>query len=89
MDPEPVMTFLLAHGLPGRAIITHVRDTRTTAPSDDPRIELTLEVTVGDDAPYTATHTLVIAWIAIRGFHPGATVPVRVDPADERSLIIA
>jgi hypothetical protein len=88
MDPAPAMDFLLAHGLPGRAIITRVRDTRTTAPDADPRIELTLEVTVGDNAPYTTIHAQVIARIAVEGFQPGATVPVRVDPADEHSLII-
>ncbi len=50
--------------------------------------EQTLEITVGDKAPYTATHAQVISRIAVAGFQPGATVPVRVDPVDERSLII-
>jgi hypothetical protein len=79
---------LAVNGVPGRAVVTHIRDTGMTI-NDNPRVELTLDVTVGDNAPYTATHTQVISRIAVAGFQPGATVPVRVDPADERSLIIA
>jgi hypothetical protein len=82
-----VANHLAIHGIPGRAIITAIKDTATTV-NDNPRVELTLEVTVGDDAPYTATHAQVISRIAVAGFQPGATVPVRVDPADGQSLII-
>jgi hypothetical protein len=82
-----VANHLAAHGIPGRAVITAIRDTGMTV-NDNPRVSLTLEVTVGDKAPYTATHDQVISRIAVAGFQPGATVPVRVDPVDERSLII-
>jgi hypothetical protein len=83
-----VANHLAAHGVPGRAVITALRDTGMTV-NDNPRVELTLEVTVGEKPPYTTTHAQVISRIALGGFQPGATVPVRVDPADERSLIIA
>ena len=82
-----VADHLAVHGLPGRAVITAIKDTGMSV-NDNPRVELTLEVTVGDKAPYTATHAQVISRIAVAGFQPGATVPVRVDPVDERSLII-
>jgi hypothetical protein len=82
-----VANHLAVHGIPGRAIITSISDTGMTV-NDNPRVSLTLEVTVGDKAPYTATHDQVISRIAVAGFQPGATVPVRVDPVDERSLII-
>jgi hypothetical protein len=82
-----VANHLAVHGVPGRAVITEIRDTGMTV-NDNPRVSLTLEVTVGDKAPYTATHDQVISRIAVAGFQPGATVPVRVDPVDERSLII-
>jgi hypothetical protein len=83
-----VANHLAIHGVPGRAIITAIEDTGMSV-NDNPRVELTLEVTIGDEAPYTATHTQVISRIAVAGFQPGATVPVRVDPADPQSLIIA
>ena len=82
-----VANHLAVHGVPGRAVITAISDTGMTV-NDNPRVSLTLEVTVGDKAPYTATHDQVISRIAVAGFQPGATVPVRVDPVDERSLII-
>ena len=82
-----VANHLAVHGVPGRAVITAIQDTGMTV-NDNPRVSLTLEVTVGDKAPYTATHDQVISRIAVAGFQPGATVPVRVDPVDERSLII-
>jgi hypothetical protein len=82
-----VANHLAIHGLPGRALITAIEDTGMTV-NDNPRVALTLEVTVGDQAPYTATRTQVISRIAVAGFQPGATVPVRVDPADPHSLII-
>ncbi len=82
-----VANHLAVHGLPGRAVITAIKDTGVSV-NDNPRVELTLEVTVGDKAPYSATHAQVISRIAVAGFQPGATVPVRVDPVDERSLII-
>ena len=82
-----VANHLAVHGLHGLAVITHAGDTGMSV-NDNPRVELTLEVTVGDKAPYTTTHAQVISCIAVGGYQPGATVPVRVDPADERSLII-
>lgn len=82
-----VANHLAVHGLPGRAVITDIQDTGVSV-NDNPRVALTLEVTVGDKAPYTVTHNQVISRIAVAGFQPGATVPVRVDPVDEHSLII-
>jgi hypothetical protein len=43
-----------------------------------------------DGAPaYAASVTQVISRLAVANFRPGATVPVRVDPADPAELIIA
>jgi hypothetical protein len=78
---------LAVHGLPGRAIITGIRDTGISI-DRNPCVELDLDVTLGDRAPYAVSHRQVISRIAVAGFQPGATVPVRVDPADERTLIV-
>jgi hypothetical protein len=48
-----------------------------------------LQVTVDGMQPYPATHRQVIAMIAAPQFQPGATVPVKVDPAEPTSLIVA
>lgn len=78
----------MAHGRVGCATITAIRDTGI-AIEDDPTVELDLSVSIDGAAPYAVTHRLTIARIAIASFQPGATVPVRVDPADQTLLIIA
>jgi hypothetical protein len=78
---------LMTSGRVGSATITAVRDTGMTI-NDNPTIELDLAVSVDGAAPYAATHRQTISRIAIPSFQPGATIPVRVDPADQSSLII-
>ena len=53
-----------------------------------PTVELDLSVSVDGAEPYAVTHRQTISRIAIPSFQPGATVPVRVDPADRTSLMI-
>ena len=48
-----------------------------------------LQVAVDGSTPYPVTHRQVLAMVALPGFQPGASVPVRVDPNDQQSLIIA
>jgi hypothetical protein len=79
--------YLALNGRTGTATIHAVRDTGTTI-NDDPTIEFDLAVTVEGGAPYAVTHTQTIARTAIPSFQPGATIPVRVDPADPGSLMI-
>lgn len=78
---------LMSNGRAGSATITAVRDTGVMI-GDDPTVELDLSVSLSGSAPYTVTHRQTISRIAIPSFQPGATVPVRVDPADHRSLMI-
>jgi hypothetical protein len=78
---------LMANGQAGSATITAIRDTGMTI-NDNPTVELDLSVTVNGAEPYAVTHRQTISRIAIASFQPGATVPVRVDPADRQSLII-
>jgi len=79
---------LSANGRPGTATITAMRRTGTFV-DENPEIEMDLQVTVDGMAPYPATHRQVIATIAAPQFQPGATVPVKVDPAEPTSLIVA
>jgi hypothetical protein len=79
---------LMATGRQGTAIVTALRDTGMTV-NDNPQVELDLDVTVEGMPVYPVTHRQVISRLAIAGFQPGATVPVRVDPMEPRTLIIA
>jgi hypothetical protein len=78
---------LMANGRPGSATITAVRDTGLTI-NDNPTVEFDLAVALDGGAPYDVTHRQTISRIAIPSFQPGATIPVRVDPADRQSLMI-
>ena len=80
--------YLMTSGLVGQATITALRQTGTFV-NENPQVELDLQVAVGDTPPYAVKHRQVIALVAIPGFQPGATVPVRVDPRDPQSLIVA
>ncbi|MDA0181074.1 DUF3592 domain-containing protein [Solirubrobacter phytolaccae] len=79
---------LAVNGLAGSATITSVRDTGTTI-NEHPLVELGLDVTLDGRPPYAVTHTQLISRLAAPGFTPGATVPVRVDPADPTSVMVA
>ena len=80
--------YLMAAGQPGQATISAIRQTGTTV-NYNPECDLDLQVSVNGSAPYPVTHRQVVAQIAVANFQPGATVSVRVDPADPQSLIVA
>lgn len=79
---------LMATGRQGTAVVTAIRDTGVTV-NDNPQVELDLDVTVEGMPVYPVTHRQVISRLAVAGFQPGAVVPVRVDPQQPRTLIIA
>ena len=79
--------YLMANGRQGSATIEALRDTGMTI-NDNPTVELDLSVTIDGAAAYAVTHKQTISRIAMPSFQPGATVPVRIDPADPHSLMI-
>lgn len=79
---------LMVTGRQGTATVTALRDTGVTI-NDNPQVELDLDVSVEGMPVYPVTHRQVISRLAVAGFQPGATLPVRVDPQQPRSLIIA
>ena len=79
---------LMANGRVGTAVITAVRQTGMFV-NENPQVEMDLQVTVEGIPSYATTHRQVIAQIAIPQFQPGSQVPVRVDPENPTSLIIA
>lgn len=79
---------LMTNGRPGTATVVALRKTGTFV-NENPQVEMDLDVTVEGLRTYRATHTQVLAMIAVPQFQPGASVPVRVDPHDPQSLIVA
>jgi hypothetical protein len=79
---------LMQVGRVGQATVMAIRDTGVTV-NENPQAELDLQVAVEGTPPYMVTHRQVIARIALAGFQPGASVPVRVDPQDPHKLIVA
>jgi hypothetical protein len=79
---------LVLGGRPGAATILAARPTGAIV-GGHPQLELDLEVRVPGLGPYRVTHRQVVATAASTSFAPGARVPVRVDPHDPRSLIVA
>jgi hypothetical protein len=80
--------YLMQSGRVGTATVTAVRQTGTFI-NNNPECELDLQVSVDGGEAYAVTHRQVLAMVALPGFQPGASVPVRVDPNDPSSLIIA
>ena len=80
--------YLMQAGRVGTATVSAVRQTGTFV-NNNPECELDLQVVVDAGTPYGVTHRQVLAMVALPGFQPGASVPVRVDPNDPNSLIIA
>jgi hypothetical protein len=80
--------YLMQAGRVGTATVSAVRQTGTFV-NNNPECELDLEVVVDGGTPYLVTHRQVLAIVALPGFQPGSSVPVRVDPDDSSSLIIA
>jgi hypothetical protein len=79
---------LMANGRQGTATIAGLRQTGTFV-NENPQVEMDLDVSVEGLEPYRVTHRQVLAMVAIPQFQPGASVPVRVDPQDPQSLIVA
>lgn len=80
--------YLMVSGRRGSAVITTISQTGMFI-NENPQVEMDLEVDVEGIPTYAVSHRQVIAQIAIPQFQPGATVPVRVDPSNPSSLIVA
>lgn len=78
---------LMATGLIGQATVESLRDTGMTI-NDNPQIEFDLLVTVESRDPYPVTHRQAVSRLVLANFQPGASIPVRVDPADPTRVLI-
>jgi len=78
---------LMSVGIQGQATVKEMRDTGKLV-NNMPEIEFDLDVQVEGRDPYTATLRQVVQHANLGQMQPGATVPVRVDPDDQNSLMI-
>lgn len=82
---------LVATGLSGQAMIVQMADTGMRI-NDQPRLQIVLDVYPlpgqAGFAPFRATHTGTVPMMAMARVAPGATVPVKCDPANPVNLTI-
>lgn len=74
-------------GMRGSATILSVSDSNVTI-NNDPMINMRLRVNISNHPPYEVDKRQVISRIAIGQFVPGAVLPVLVDPADPKDVMI-
>lgn len=79
---------VLLNGIPAQGRILAVAPTGTMI-NYQPVANITLEVHPMGGAPYQAQVTRIVSQFQMAQFQVGATVPVKVDPADASKVVIA
>jgi ribosomal protein L31 len=74
-------------GISGKAIITAVNDTGVTV-NNNPQVKLTLEIKNSFGQRYTTTCRTLVSRINPFAYQPGMEVPVKIDPKDEKNVVI-
>ena len=78
---------LMKTGIPGKATITEVRDTGVTI-NNSPQVKLTLDVKNQFGQIYTTSIRTLVSRIQPNMYQPGMAVPVKIDPKDEKNVVI-
>ena len=78
---------LMKTGLPGRATIKEVRDTGVTI-NNSPQVKLILEVKNNLGQTYEVSIRTLVSRINPGLYRPGMQVPVKIDPANEKNVVI-
>lgn len=74
-------------GLPGTAKILEVRDTGVTV-NNNPQVKLMLEVKSSLGQIFTTQVRTIVSRLQPGLFQPGMQVPVKIDPANEKNVVI-
>jgi hypothetical protein len=74
-------------GIPGKAKIIEVRNTNITV-NNNPEIKLMLEVKNNFGYTYTTTCRIIVSRLRPGLYQPGMEVPVKIDPKNEKNVII-
>jgi hypothetical protein len=78
---------VLAAGVSGTATITGVTQTGMYL-NEQPRIKMAMLVQLPGQAPYAAEHTEFVPLILLSRVQPGATLPVKVNPAQPQKVVV-
>jgi hypothetical protein len=79
---------LLQTGLPASAVVTSLRETGMVINNTNQVLHVGLRVQVGTGTPYDVVVKQAVPMMMMARIQPGATVGVRVDPADQANLVI-
>ena len=74
-------------GIPGKARILEVRDTGVTI-NNSPQVKLILEVKNDLGQKYTTECRVLVSRINPGAYVPGMEVPVKIDPKNEKNVVI-
>ncbi len=74
-------------GIPGKAVITEVRDTGVTI-NNSPQVKLLLEIKNSLGQKYTTTVRTLVSRLQPQLYQPGMTIPVLVDPKDDNIVVV-
>lgn len=74
-------------GIPGKAVVIDIKDTGVTI-NNNPQVKLTLEIKNSFGQKYTTTCRTLVSRINPYVFSTGMEVPVKIDPKDEKNVII-
>jgi hypothetical protein len=74
-------------GLPGKALITEVRDTGVTI-NNSPQVKLLVEIKNSLGQKYTTTIRTLVSRLQPFIYQPGMTIPVLIDPKDDNKVVI-
>lgn len=74
-----------AHGLDGTATVVAVRQTPTMI-NFQPLVEIDLTVLGAGRPPYPVTVQQVVDQVSLPRVQPGASLPVKIDPADANAV---
>jgi hypothetical protein len=78
---------VLASGVSGTATLTSVTQTGMYL-NDQPRIKMDMLVQLPGQVPYAAEHSEFVPLILLSRVQPGATLPVKVNPAEPGKVVI-
>ena len=74
-------------GLPGKARILEVRDTGVTI-NNNPQVKLILEVKNSFGQKYNTETRVLVSRINPFAYQPGMEVPVKIDPKNEKNVVL-
>lgn len=78
---------ILARGIPAQASIVRIWETGVRV-NDNPQVGFQLHVYPANAQPYAVETAMIVSQLAIPRIQPGATVAVKIDPADPRKVAI-